>query len=173
MRYVLEVSGRTVTVDVSRLGPARFQCVLDGGPPRVVDAGDIGGVGGVVHLLCGEASHTVRLGARGEDLHVHVDGHDTVVAIDDARHRRQHQASAAAADGRIHVRSPMPGKIVKVLVAPGDAVVAGQGVAIVEAMKMENELRSPGAGVVTDVRVRAGDTVEGNAELVVIESVGG
>lgn len=67
----------------------------------------------------------------------------------------------------------MPGKIVKVLVAPGETVSVGQGVVIVEAMKMENELRAQGAGVVKDVKVKPGDTVEGNAELIVIESAGG
>jgi biotin carboxyl carrier protein len=170
MRYVLEVSGRTVEVDITRLGPSRFRYAIDGGPARVVDAGSFVGV---VHLLDGLSSHAVRMGARGEGVHTHVEGHDSQVVIRDARQRRQHQAAGGASDGRTIVRSPMPGKIVKVMVAPGDAVTAGQGVVIVEAMKMENELRSQGAGVVKDVKVKAGDTVEGNAELVIIEGVGG
>lgn len=170
MRYVLEVSGRAVAVDITRLGPARFQCVIDGGAPRVVEAAS---VAGLVHVLVGETSHAVRLGARGAATHVHVDGHDAVVAVEDARQRRSQSSGAAGTDGRSVVRSPMPGKIVKVLVAPGETVSVGQGVVIVEAMKMENELRAQGAGVVKDVKVRPGDTVEGNAELIVIESAGG
>ena len=63
----------------------------------------------------------------------------------------------------------MPGKIVKVLVKPGDAVEARQGVVIVEAMKMENELRSPKAGTVSEVRVAEGASVEAGAILVIVE----
>jgi biotin carboxyl carrier protein len=63
----------------------------------------------------------------------------------------------------------MPGRIVKVLVTAGDAVAARQGLVVVEAMKMENELRAPRPGTVTDVRVREGMSVDANAVLVVIE----
>jgi biotin carboxyl carrier protein len=63
----------------------------------------------------------------------------------------------------------MPGRIVKVLVAPGDVVAARQGVVIVEAMKMENELRAPRSGTVADVRVTEGMSVEANSVLVVLE----
>ena len=63
----------------------------------------------------------------------------------------------------------MPGRIVKVLVKAGDAVAASQGLVVVEAMKMENELRSPRAGTVTEVRVTEGALVEANAVLIVIE----
>jgi biotin carboxyl carrier protein len=62
----------------------------------------------------------------------------------------------------------MPGRIAKVLVKVGDAVKAGQGLVVVEAMKMENELRSPRAGTVVEVRVLEGALVESNALLVVV-----
>jgi biotin carboxyl carrier protein len=62
----------------------------------------------------------------------------------------------------------MPGRIAKVLVKVGDEVTARQGLVVVEAMKMENELRSPGAGTVTDVRVTEGARVEALALLVVV-----
>jgi len=63
----------------------------------------------------------------------------------------------------------MPGKVVKVLVKPGDAVTTRQGVVVVEAMKMENELRSPKAGTVTQVTAAEGMSVEAGAALLVIE----
>ena len=63
----------------------------------------------------------------------------------------------------------MPGKVVKVLVEVGQTVHAGQGVVIVEAMKMENELKAAGPGTVVEVKCREGALVEGNAELLVIE----
>ncbi len=64
------------------------------------------------------------------------------------------------------VRSPMPGRVVKVLVAKGDAVEAGQGLVVLEAMKMENEVRARAAGTVGEVHVTAGTAVDGNAKLV-------
>jgi biotin carboxyl carrier protein len=66
-------------------------------------------------------------------------------------------------------KSPMPGRVVKVLVAKGDVVVAGQGLVVLEAMKMENEVRTRTAGKVAEVHVAAGATVEGNAKLVTLE----
>jgi biotin carboxyl carrier protein len=63
----------------------------------------------------------------------------------------------------------MPGKVIEVLVAEGDSVEKGQGLVIVEAMKMENEVRSPIAGEVKEIKVKPGDTVEGGAVLVIVE----
>jgi biotin carboxyl carrier protein len=71
--------------------------------------------------------------------------------------------------GRQRVSVPMPGKVMAVLVSEGDVVEKGQGLVIVEAMKMENEVRSPSAGTVKDIRVKAGDTVVGGAVLVIVE----
>ena len=63
----------------------------------------------------------------------------------------------------------MPGRVVDVLVAEGDAVSAGQGIVIVEAMKMENELRAEIDGIVSEIHVRADDRVDGNADLVTLD----
>jgi biotin carboxyl carrier protein len=67
------------------------------------------------------------------------------------------------------VKSPMPGKVVRLLVKSGDEIKTGQGVAVVEAMKMENELRAPRGGTVQEVRVREGQAVEAGETLVSIE----
>ena len=77
--------------------------------------------------------------------------------------------SGASGTGPQRVAAPMPGKIVKVLVQPGDAVEARQGLVVVEAMKMENELRAQRPGTVTDVRVQEGMSVEAGTVLVVVE----
>lgn len=69
------------------------------------------------------------------------------------------------------IRSPMPGKVVKILVAVGDAVEAGQTVVIVSAMKMESEFKAAKAGTVSEIPVSEGDTVDSNQVLVVIEDV--
>ena len=74
-----------------------------------------------------------------------------------------------AGEGRRAIVAPMPGRVVKVLVERGQAVAARQGVIVVEAMKMENELRAPRAGTVSEVLVSEGMSVEAHATLVVIE----
>nr|WP_306414357.1 biotin/lipoyl-containing protein [Corallococcus exiguus] len=78
-------------------------------------------------------------------------------------------AGSFSVEGRQVILAPMPGKVVKVLVAVGEEVKEGQGLVVVEAMKMENELKSPKAGKVTEVFAKEGTAVENNAKLVVVE----
>ena len=63
----------------------------------------------------------------------------------------------------------MPGKVIALLVSEGELVERGQGLAIIEAMKMENEVRSPVAGTVKEIRVKPGESVEGGTVLVIVE----
>jgi len=76
---------------------------------------------------------------------------------------------AGAHHGENIIRSPMPGKVVKILVQTGDEVEAGQTVIIVSAMKMESEFKAGKAGIVTEIAVKEGDTIDGNQLMVVIE----
>jgi biotin carboxyl carrier protein len=91
---------------------------------------------------------------------------DATLESDRTSARAARRGSAAATDA---VRSPMPGRVVKVLVAPGDRVTASQAVVVVEAMKMENELRALAEATVRSVEVKAGQAVEANAVLVTFE----
>jgi biotin carboxyl carrier protein len=75
----------------------------------------------------------------------------------------------AGMEGRQVIASPMPSKVVRFLVAVGDQVNLGDGVIVVEAMKMENELRASGSGTVREIRVKEGDAVGGGQVLVIIE----
>ncbi len=107
-------------------------------------------------------------GANG-DLIVHVNGVAVPVTVVDGRRRRRERGGEAGADAQPRsIVAPMPGRIVKVLVQPGEAVEARQGLVVVEAMKMENELRAPRSGTVAEVRVSEGASVEANAVLVVL-----
>ncbi|MCL4813293.1 MAG: hypothetical protein KJ061_12435 [Vicinamibacteraceae bacterium] len=83
--------------------------------------------------------------------------------------RRARRAGVAAAAGEQRIVAPMPGKVLRVLVAPGDEVAVRQPLVVVEAMKMENELASPKAGRVKDVPAVAGESVEAGRLLVVVE----
>jgi acetyl/propionyl-CoA carboxylase alpha subunit len=86
---------------------------------------------------------------------------------------RQARTATGAGSGPITLRAPMPGLVVRVEVAPGDQVQAGQGIVIVEAMKMENELKAAAPGVVRAVHVAAGATVEKDMVLVEFDAPGG
>jgi biotin carboxyl carrier protein len=119
---------------------------------------------GVYSVLVEGASYEVRV--LGDE--VTVNGHRFAVAVEDPR-RWKRSGGAAGAQGRISLTAPMPGKVVRLLAAVGDAVTAGQPVVVVEAMKMQNELKSPRDGRVTGVRVRENDSVNAGAVLLVIE----
>jgi biotin carboxyl carrier protein len=93
---------------------------------------------------------------------------DVPVVVDGQRQSRGRQAHAAR-PGEQRVKAPMPGRIIRVLVKAGDEVAHRQGLVVIEAMKMENELAAPKAGTVKEVSVTEGTSVEAGRLLVVIE----
>jgi len=158
-RWVLRVDDRTHVVHVAEID-GRWSLLVRGDR----DATDPSASG-----MDAWRSHEVSFEGDGADLTVHVDGEPVRLAIHDARAggwRRAHEH--AAGDGPAAIVAPMPGRVVKVLVKPGETVAARQGVIVVEAMKMENELRTPRAGTVAEVRVSEGMSVESNAVLVTL-----
>lgn len=98
-------------------------------------------------------------------------GHDYVVQFEDDRRRMLHSLAAAGEQRRaaVSVKAPMPGLVVKIEAKVGQSVTRGQGVVVVEAMKMENEVRASDSGVVKEIRVKERQTVEKGEVLVVIE----
>ncbi|MBZ5546086.1 MAG: acetyl-CoA carboxylase biotin carboxyl carrier protein subunit [Acidobacteriia bacterium] len=102
----------------------------------------------------GEASRVVTVGTL-----------DFQVSVHDPR-RRRGAASLAAADGPQEIHAPMPGKIARILVSRHQEVVAGAGLLVIEAMKMQNELRAPRAGRVEEIYVEEGKGVEAGTRLV-------
>ncbi len=98
-------------------------------------------------------------------------GADPIVVaaeVTDARKAAADPARAAQAAGPITLRSPIPGRVAKLLAKAGDKVAAGQTVVVLEAMKMENELRAPRAGTVSEVRCAEGAPVEAGQDLATI-----
>ena len=123
-----------------------------------------------------ERELSVRVGARVLDMTIEgsapqlgvvASGTRTYVSVESERMRVAARAKGpeGAAKSR-DVRAPMPGRVLKVFVAEGESVAAGQPVVIVEAMKMENEVKAKGVGVVAKVHAVVGATVEANALLV-------
>ena len=112
---------------------------------------------------------SLRRVPRPAQLLAYLQGRTVTVDGERPPHRPRRRDGAGAAHGEQKIVAPMPGRVVRVLVAPGDEVEARQPIVVVEAMKMENELRSPKAGRVKDVAVTAGASVEAGRVLVVIE----
>jgi biotin carboxyl carrier protein len=100
---------------------------------------------------------------------VHVNGQPVQVSLSHAGKTGRAESGAAIQAGPQRIVAPMPGRIIKVLVKTGDSVAARQGLVVVEAMKMENELRSPRAGTVAEVRVTEGMSVDAHTVLVVVD----
>ncbi len=97
-------------------------------------------------------------------------GHRSYIRVESERLRAAEQAKKSSGGGGDRVvKSPMPGRVVKVLVSKGDIVAVGQGLLVLEAMKMENEVKAKVGGTVAAVHVAAGAAVEGNAKLVTLE----
>jgi len=167
MKYIVVVNGERKTVT---LGPEG--ATLDG---QAVSAQLTPIEGTPVRLVTiGDAVHRVvvrRREGRGHYV-LWLDGFVYDVEALDERRRtiRDMAAAAAPPSGPAPVVAPMPGLVVRVHVQPGEAVSAGQGLVVMEAMKMENELRAQGAGVVKAVLVRPGTAVEKGAVLVELEA---
>lgn len=100
---------------------------------------------------------------------IDVNGQRFDARVRDLKHLGRGKASDAGASGRVELTAPMPGKIVRILHEVGDEVKSGDGVLVVEAMKMQNEMQSPRTGKVVEIRVQVGQTVNAGEVLAVIE----
>lgn len=175
----VESDGREVAVTVVETEGGRWSMLVGpvlppAGGSHARDAGSDGQQD--VAFGCSRKSYDIRFErAPGGALIVHVNGIAVPLAVvgqhgaPKLRVKAARGKGAASTDvGPRAVVAPMPGRIVKVLVQPGEAVQARQGLVVVEAMKMENEVRASHAGIVAEVRVREGSSVEANAVLVVL-----
>jgi acetyl/propionyl-CoA carboxylase alpha subunit len=165
MRFIAEIAGTSLEIDLTDEGPVvqgnRVEAELrsvPGSPLR--------------HLVLDGRSYAVLASAgtgRG-NWTVSIDGRAFQVLVLDERTRAiRALGGAAAAAAPKAVIAPMPGLVLKVNVQVGQSVAAGQGLVVVEAMKMENELKAPADGSVSRIDVAPGDTVEKGAVLVVLE----
>ena len=165
MRYFVTIAGREVEVDLTGATP-----VVDGTP---VEA-HLQALPGTHtrHLLVDGRSHTLAAvaGDRAGRWSIALGAERFAADAVDERTRAIREMTGGEDDlADRTVVAPMPGMVLRVEVEVGQAVKAGQGVIVVEAMKMENELRAPADGVVASIAVQAGKTVEKGATLLVLE----
>jgi biotin carboxyl carrier protein len=175
MNFEVAIGDRIRTVGVIRKG-ALLHVTLDG-RTHIVDARRVSDTSLSLLIQNGTADLPVRsvdaafaAKAAAGDFDVHVAGKSLSVEVRQAgSFGRQKKAGAAHGSGPQRVLAPMPGKIVRVLVKAGDAVKARQGLVVVEAMKMENELRAARDGHVREVLAAEGQSVDAGTVLVVVE----
>ena len=167
MKLEIETGDRVRAVTIQRKG-AQLQVVVDG-KAHMVDARRVSD--GVLSLLLGERSVDAAFAPHHGNgaVDVHLNGVVVPVQIRQAGAFGRQKKEAAQLSGPQRLVAPMPGKVVRVLVKAGDTVKAKQGLIVVEAMKMENELRAARDGRVRDVMVKEGQSVDAGAALAIIE----
>ncbi len=117
-------------------------------------------------LICEGRQKDVSIERLGEDFYrVAIAGHSVEVVVEDELSHLAHKAERKKASGSGTVAAYMPGKVVEVLVATGDTVTQGQGVVVLEAMKMQNEIQADSGGVIAKIYVEQGQAVEGGDPL--------
>ena len=161
MRYRVSLEGNERDIDVQIAPGGSVAVTVDGEP---VDA-DVRRIPGGVSMRLDGKVYDVLVGGPAEAMDVAAGHLRATASVESERNRARKKKGGAGGDSS-EVRAPMPGRIVKVLVAVGDTVEAGAPVIVVEAMKMENELRCERAGSIATIEVEEGQTVEGGSLLI-------
>ncbi len=164
MRLEIHIGGSTRTVELEREG-SRLRARIDG---REVEADATEVAPGSYSILLGGRALEVRVRPGADGLIIESDGCELPARVADPRAWRGRHGHAIEAEGRQNVAAPMPGKIVRVLVKTGDRIEAGQGLVVIEAMKMQNEVKSPKSGAVEQLMVREGQAVNAGDTLAVV-----
>jgi len=167
MAFIARLGEKTYTVEIEEIGKSLYRVAVDGSE-FVVDGKKTGLTN--YSLIVDNRSFEVDVDIMEDEYRVLVDGRSYHInLLDERRMRVGGLQSGIQLQGRQNVSVPMPGKVIAVLVSEGDKVERGQGLVIVEAMKMENEVRCPIDGEVKEVRVKTGDALEAGAVLAVVE----
>lgn len=165
MLYDVVVDGKTYRVELEQR-EGRWLCRLDG---REFPVDAVLPRPNVLSLLIEGRSYEIKRERVGDDLHLWVKTQRYGVEVRDPRSLTTRRAGAAGAAGPRKLVAPMPGKVVRILAPANAEVEAGQGILVIEAMKMQNELKSPKKGKVQKVMVAEGATVNAGEVLAVVD----
>jgi biotin carboxyl carrier protein len=159
---IVRIDGRSIPVDISEPAPGVLSLVIGN------DFGDESPDGSSNRFAGGRSYRCVRTVFADEET-IAVGARQHRVVVSDPRSLRSQRRRPGAGNGTLQIKASMPGRVARVLVTPGEAVVAHQGVIVIEAMKMQNELKAARDGRVAEVRVAAGDKVTSGQVLAVLE----
>jgi len=166
VKYEVLLAGKTRLVELARVADD-WKISLDG---KELDASVAEVAPNTFSVLLNGESHQIRVAPRADaTLTLHTGLADYHVEVTDPRVWRGRRHGALQVEGRQQVAAPMPGKVVRVLVREGDAVETGQGLLVVEAMKMQNEIRSPKSGKVEKLLAKEGLAVNAGDVLAWVE----
>ena len=166
MKYEVLVAGKTRVVELSLSNDA-WRISLDGND---LDCSAVEIAPNTFSVLLNGESHQIRIAPRTDGtLTLHTGLAEYHAEVTDPRLWRGRKHGAIAAEGRQQITAPMPGKVVRVLVNVGDEVEAGQGLLVVEAMKMQNEIRSPKKGRVEKLLAKENQAVNAGDVLAWVE----
>lgn len=167
MAFIARLGERIYNVEIEEIDKSLYRVAVDGNE-FLVDGKRTGHSN--YSLIIENRSFEVDVDIAEDEYRILVDGRSYHIhLVDERRVRLGGFQSGVQPQGRQEVWMPMPGKVIAVLVGEGEKVEKGQGLAIVEAMKMENEVQSPISGEVKEVKVKAGDSLEAGTVLVVVE----
>ncbi|HZQ67011.1 MAG TPA: biotin/lipoyl-containing protein [Terriglobales bacterium] len=165
MIYEVAIDGKHYRLELER-ERGRWLCRLDG---REIQVDAVLARPDVVSLLIEGKSYEIKRERTATDMHLWVGSARYEAVLRDPRSLRSRKGGLADEKGPRKLVAPMPGKIVRVLVLEKSEVEAGQGILVVEAMKMQNELKSPKKGIVQKLAVKDGDNVNAGDVLAVVE----
>jgi biotin carboxyl carrier protein len=166
MKYEVLIEGNPHQVEMERT-ESGFDCIVDGesfGLDVVMTARDVLSI-----LHNGRHYEAKREYSLLGETHIIVGSERFAAEVRDPRSLRSRRAAAGAEAGPARIIAPMPGIVIRLLVSLGDEVEAGQGVAVVEAMKMQNELKSTKKGKVTTIAVKEAAAVNAGDLLAIVE----
>ena len=165
MIYDVSIAGKTHRVELFRVGQG-WRCKLNG---RELPLDVISTQNGLLSILIDGKSYEVKQENTATEANIVVGGERFGAVVRDPRSLRSRRSSAGAEEGVKKITAPMPGKVVRILAPAGTAVEAGQGVLVIEAMKMQNEMKSPKTGTVKKINAVEGAAVEAGQVLAEIE----
>jgi biotin carboxyl carrier protein len=162
----IEIYGVLRKVELERQGDDRYLISIDG---KQIEVESSFPRPGVLSLLVDGRVYRCILDEDSTDPAMYV-GHERLpFRVDDPRSLAARRSKGLHAAGPITIKAPMPGRVVRLSRAEGDEVESQQGVVVIEAMKMQNELKAPKAGRVVKILVEVGDAVISGQQLAIIE----
>ena len=164
----VNVEGREYSVELKRSEQNQnaWRCQVNG---KEFEVDAIRVADDVLSIISGGKTYELKRDVSPSGNHLYFNGRAFGYEVRDPRALRGRRLAGVHAEGPKKITAPMPGKVVRVIAAPGTRVEAGQGVIVIEAMKMQNELKSPKKGTVQKIVAGEGTAVNAGDTLAIIE----